>query len=337
MLRSILKSRTLIIRFPLIATKTTHIKLGENSTTIIFYRKMTTATVDEYLERARQIIPELTNTLHKGSNGRVGVVGGSFEYTGAPFFAAISSLKIGADAVHIFCCKEAAIPIKTYSPELMVHPCLDDDNAPELIRQWLDRLQVLVIGPGMGRDPKVLGNVTKLLGICKELKKPLVIDADGLFLLSQDVSVIANYPGVIITPNKVEFDRIFGENGARLNEVCKIVGPNFTVLKKGFSDEIHSSDNPMDTLQVTGGGGRRCGGQGDILSGVVAIFYFWATQVGDTEPAKVACYGGSYFTKKLNPITFQTKGRSMVAGDMIENIHPVFERYFEKKDKKFFG
>lgn len=44
---------------------------------------------DLYITRARQCVPLLVNELHKGQAGRVGVVGGSFEYTGAPYFAAI--------------------------------------------------------------------------------------------------------------------------------------------------------------------------------------------------------------------------------------------------------
>lgn len=63
--------------------------------------------------------------MHKGEAGRIGIIGGSFEYTGAPYYAGISALKFGCDIVHIFCPQAAAIPIKCYSPELIVHPLLD--------------------------------------------------------------------------------------------------------------------------------------------------------------------------------------------------------------------
>ena len=63
-----------------------------------------------------KIFPELTPDKKKGENGVIGVIGGSYEYTGAPYYAAISALKMGADMVHIFCSKSAAGPIKTYSP-----------------------------------------------------------------------------------------------------------------------------------------------------------------------------------------------------------------------------
>lgn len=96
------------------------------------------------LKLSRTVVPRLTDNKHKGQYGRIGVVGGSLEYTGAPYFAAISSLKVGADLAHVFCQKEAAVVIKSYSPELIVHPNLDDENAVEVIAPWLERLHVIV-------------------------------------------------------------------------------------------------------------------------------------------------------------------------------------------------
>lgn len=66
------------------------------------------------------MVPPLSPNNYKGEMGRIGIIGGSKDYTGAPFYAGQSSLKAGADLVFIFCAEEAAIPIKSYSPELMV-------------------------------------------------------------------------------------------------------------------------------------------------------------------------------------------------------------------------
>lgn len=70
------------------------------------------------------ILPALNHTRHKGQNGKICVIGGSMEYTGAPYYAAISSLKGGGDLAYILCTKSAAIPIKSYSPECIVYPYL---------------------------------------------------------------------------------------------------------------------------------------------------------------------------------------------------------------------
>lgn len=233
--------------------------------------------------------------------------------------------------VHVFCCAGAAIPIKSYSPELMVHPVLDDPSDPmKLIEPWLERLHVLVIGPGLGRDPRVFETIRRLIATCRALNKPLVIDADALFLISQDLSLIKNYPGAILTPNVIEFSRLFGHDdyAKELNDV----GRRVTVLKKGFTDTIYSGANKLDdTMAVQGGNGRRCGGQGDVLAGSTAIFYAWTIKANDPEPEKTACVGASHFVKKLNSKAFGVHGRSMTVTDMIQQIHSVFDEDFEHK------
>lgn len=74
------------------------------------------------IKRINGILPKLTNQLYKGDNGRIAVIGGSYEFTGAPYYSAISALKAGADMAHIFCSKSSSISIKSYSPEIIVHP-----------------------------------------------------------------------------------------------------------------------------------------------------------------------------------------------------------------------
>lgn len=97
-------------------------------------------------QKVKSIVPKLTHELHKGQCGRIGVFGGCTMYTGAPYFAAISALKSGADLVHVFCEREAGQVIKTYSPELIVHPVLDTEYILEEIDQWLPRLNCVLIG-----------------------------------------------------------------------------------------------------------------------------------------------------------------------------------------------
>jgi NAD(P)H-hydrate repair Nnr-like enzyme with NAD(P)H-hydrate dehydratase domain len=105
------------------------------------------------------IYPDLKNKTSlqrkKGDLGIIGVIGGSVEYTGAPYYSGLSAIKAGSDLSHIFCHREAAIPIKSYSPELIVHPAFDDNINQELLNKcirWLKSMDVLVYGCGMGRD-----------------------------------------------------------------------------------------------------------------------------------------------------------------------------------------
>lgn len=273
--------------------------------------------------------------MHKGQAGRIGIIGGSVEYTGAPYFAGIAALKVGGDLVHIFCPKSAAIPIKCYSPELIVHPLLDEANALDLIEPWLARLHVLVIGSGLGRDRNILHTVSELIRMCKKIQKPLVIDADGLYLLTQDISLIQDYQNVILTPNAIEFWRIFGDQANKLQACAEKLGRNVTILEKAKNDRIYDT-NQMQRIECpAGGSNRRCGGQGDILAGVLATFYHWALEsIEDDSPAVIACFAASYFTKYCNQLAYESHGRSMTSTDMVEKINATFNEIFEHEKCK---
>lgn len=97
-----------------------------------------------------------------------------FFVKGAPYFAAISSLKVGSDLVYVFCNKEAAVVIKSYSPELIVLPVLDDPEAKQKIEPWLERLHVVLIGPGLGRLPATFEVIEEVINSCRKRKIPLV-------------------------------------------------------------------------------------------------------------------------------------------------------------------
>lgn len=292
------------------------------------YQRACSAANVELLQQARAAVPLLSTDLYKGKAGRIGVVGGSIEYTGAPFFSAISALRTGIDLVKVFCAKEAAIPIKSYSPELMVYPTFDasytgnPNDQLKVIEPHLEKFDVVVIGPGLGRHETILSAVTELIHRCRAIKKPLILDADATYLISRNFSLIKDYPNAIITPNAYEFKNMFGTD-IDFNEL----GNGVTILKKHANDTIlHQS---TDEIVVPGGSGRRCGGQGDILTGCTAAFYTWCIKANVPQASRIAAFAGSYMVKRLNEHTFGIKGRSMVAGDMIENIGKVFNDHFE--------
>lgn len=267
------------------------------------------------VEQVRALLPDLGDVHHKGQHGRIGIIGGSEEYTGAPYFAGISALRVGADLVHVFCAKAAAQPIKSYSPDLIVHPVLDRPDAVAEISKWLDRLHLLVIGPGLSQDAVVMANVRALLATDAIKDKGLVIDADGLAL----VDYLSTIPGLrgILTPNAIEKQRMNGR-----------IPDQFTVMYKGARDEIVRSGESHPGALFPGTG-RRCGGQGDLLSGAIATLYHWAISAGVANPTVIACQGASLLIRLCNFEAVKIRGRGTVAADMIEQIPVVFKEYFE--------
>lgn len=81
------------------------------------------------------------------------VVGGSIEYTGAPYYAAMASLRAGADLSFVYCPESALTPIKSYSPELIVYGWNGkDDYFEEQDNMRIKVARSFVVGPGLGRS-----------------------------------------------------------------------------------------------------------------------------------------------------------------------------------------
>lgn len=297
---------------------------------------------DDILSLVKSIVPPLTSKKHKGQDGRIGIIGGCQDYTGAPYFAAISALKVGADLCHVFCTKDAATVIKSYSPELIVHPVLDSPNAVEEIEKWLPRLHGLVVGPGLGREDVLLKTAKEVIEKSKARDIPIVIDADGLWLVTQQPSVIHGYQKGILTPNFMEFTRLYealhheplddSDHQRSVLQLSVAMG-NLTMVLKGEQDLI--TDGSKVISCSTEGSGRRCGGQGDLLSGSMGVLAHWAHAASaagmgrSVNPSMVAAFGACSLTKQCNSQAFQRHGRSTTTSDMIQEIGSAFKKLFE--------
>ncbi|KAJ6515034.1 Ribokinase-like protein [Mycena vitilis] len=322
------------------------------------------------LTQVKQLIPPLDGSLHKGQSGRVGVLGGALDYTGAPFFAAISALRFGADLSHVICSPTAAGAIKTYSPDLIVHPILREDRSPEQVRpelkSLLSRLHVLVIGPGLGREPYMQSFAKVALSLAREQGMFVVLDADGLWMVGQDVSLIKGYRRAVVTPNVAEFARLSEQLGVdpkapadkRAGLVSRELG-GVTVLQKGATDIISvdttgdaadlkasqlagadaEKEKAQETVEVDVEGGlKRCGGQGDVLSGTVGTMLAWAKCYEDgifgdkSIPASrfplLASVGASMVTRTSSRRAFHKEGRGVVTQDMLPEIGKGFAEVF---------
>jgi ATP-dependent NAD(P)H-hydrate dehydratase len=262
-------------------------------------------------EAMKKAVLPMSEDSYKGSSGRIAVLGGSARYTGAPFYAAMASLKAGADLAYVFTATEAALPIKSYSPELMVAPVytaadfdrlvqqepadLESETAQALVKGMvdqvvgeLDRLHCLVVGPGMGRCPLVMKAVASILVAARQRNLHVVLDADALFMMSlpEYQGILPGYDKAVLTPNIVEYKRLFpageGKSG-NLNHV--------TVVRKGKVDEVmvvqdddDVGENEQQPQAISHrshltcsepGGLKRSGGIGDVLAGTLGTTVAW--------------------------------------------------------------
>ena len=294
----------------------------------------------------RTCAPPLDGSGHKGSGGRVGILGGSKDYTGAPYYAGMASLRAGSELVYMMTALEAAGPIKAYSPELMVTPVyvharLAGDGVERAalaagVGALLPKLHVLVLGPGLGRNAEVLEGVADAIIAARSAELPLVIDADGLWLIARRPDLVRNYPWAVLTPNAREYailaERVTGRSDATVEALCDALG-GVTIVKKGAVDVIANGVSAL-TQRVEGAGApRRCGGLGDFLAGTIGTFAAWAKHE-DSRRRRVAagstavsppllleaCAAACVLVRRSCSAAYQTHKRSMTAPDVLATL-----------------
>lgn len=147
----------------------------------------------------------------------------------------MTTLKLGADLVTVLCSIEAAVPIKSYSPELMTRPTLIPSHmltidglnphahkgqtkeaavkevAEEVKKEVLEKTNVVIIGPGLGKDPLIISQVSAIIEECRGRDIPIILDGDGINIACQPstLHLLKGYKSLICTPNAAEFRRLW--------------------------------------------------------------------------------------------------------------------------------
>ncbi len=222
------------------------------------------------------------SSSHKGNNGRLLIVGGSKDYSGAPAIAGMAAIGAGADLVYVAAPEKAAQAIKSTSPDLIVKSLggekLSLTHADEIL-DLSGKVDAVLIGPGAGIDD----DTAKLFNVLvAKIKKPVVLDADALKQVN--LSLIKNREDIILTPHIFEFKSFFGvDNDLKLDidsyDFSK-VDENITefqkitrqikgcVIVKGQYDLILSGTKFR--INKSGNAGMTVGGTGDALAGIAA-------------------------------------------------------------------
>ncbi|KAJ1899886.1 hypothetical protein LPJ66_001829 [Kickxella alabastrina] len=309
------------------------------------------------LQTLAQLIPPLTYDLHKGDCGRVAAIGGCEEYTGAPYFVASTALRLGADIAHVICEKDAASVIKGYSPDIIVYPYLrstvnrQDMELGEIARRvgWvLDKMHAVSIGSGLGNDDNIRESVGRIIVAARERGIPMVLDADSLALVGRDPDLVRGYQNAVLTPNAPEFARLCDSLGiskedAESEHAAQLVAEKLggvTIVKKGKSDVITNGKTTFVCEELSGL--RRCGGQGDILSGAIATFLAWGHKYkqgkwkhtgGEVDFANIpmlAAYSACLVARHASFLAFDECGRATQSTSILDQVDIAFDNKFDE-------
>lgn len=265
-------------------------------------------------------IPVRPNYSNKGTFGKILLIAGSKEISGAAVLSALAAFRVGAGLVRIFTHENNRETIARLLPEAMIntyHPDRFDKKSLEACLHWCD---VVAIGPGIGTGTIQQFMVEQVINS----KIPAVIDADGLNNISKDRRLLKKlHKNIIITPHLGEMSRL-------MNVSAKEIAENLIQYARAISYQYHVNCILKDArtviateretyINLTGNSGMATAGSGDVLTGIVAGFI--GIGVAFDKVAVLAPYihgmAGDMAAKKVSK-------QSMMATDIIEELKSFF-------------
>lgn len=251
-------------------------------------------------------LPARPPRAHKGTFGRVLVVAGSLEYAGAAVLTGLAAARAGAGLVCLATPESVGLQLLGIVPELT--SMLLAEEAPGLIAPggWrrlaseAPSYDALVVGPGLGRQP---ATQRRTRGFVAELKRPAVVDADGL-------NALADAPRwwrplkapLVLTPHPGEFVRLAGEGSPtdlaqdddRRADAAREAAIRWgqVVVLKGAHTVIATPDGEVvrSTVQTPA---LATAGSGDVLSGAIGAFLAAGLTPLDAAGCGVAVHGAA--------------------------------------------
>ncbi|MDR1159690.1 MAG: NAD(P)H-hydrate dehydratase [Syntrophomonadaceae bacterium] len=267
--------------------------------------------------------------VYKGSFGHLLAIGGSMGMSGAITMTAQAALKIGAGVITAAVPEAVAGIVAGHSPEIMTLPLPQTSDAqistaavPQLIN-FLSKATVCTIGPGMGRYPEAYDIVSLIL---KESDLPVVIDADALNALKDDISMVTNRSApVVLTPHPGEFSTLTGLSTTRIQSDRIGTAREFAqkwgvILVLKGNKTIIALPSGEAFMNLTGNPGMATAGSGDVLTGIIGGLIAQNLEVSSAALVGVYVHGAA------GDLGVLSQGqRGLVAGDLIKYLPQVIK------------
>ena len=283
---------------------------------------------------AARLIKQRDPSAHKGSFGHILIIAGSTGHTGAAALAAAGAVRSGAGLVSLAIPASLNQILEQKTTEAMTLPLPDcargylASDALDPIRSALHGRDVMALGPGISRQRETSDLVRQLV---REVKIPLVIDADGLNALSEDTSLFTESisPSIVLTPHPGEMARLCGVTVAEVEADRVGVARDFAVnhgvflVLKGARTVIAAPDGAV-AINGSGNPGMASGGMGDVLTGIIAAL------LGQDYPPFDACRLGVFVHGLAADLSAAEKGMiGLIASDVVERLPYAFKKLLE--------
>jgi len=250
---------------------------------------------------------------HKGNAGHLLIIAGSTGKTGAAAMTAISAMRSGAGLVTLGIPKSLNPVLESQVLEVMTCPLPEaegdilDESSFNKIMDLIAGKKCLAVGPGLGTAS---GTKNLVIRIIQECDLPIVIDADGLNSLIDNINILKNlkHP-VILTPHPGEMSRLIGRPVSFIQNDRINCARNFAkkfkvhVVLKGARTVIAHPDEKV-FINPTGNPGMASGGMGDVLTGIIAGFVAQGYSPESATHAGVYLHGAAADTLQKNIAPF---------------------------------
>lgn len=269
------------------------------------------------LKKILTIYKPLDLKTHKGTQGHALIIGGSYGKIGSVILSSKACLKSGCGLVTVLIPKCGYDAVQTSFPEAMV---LTDDNEKCISKINFEiEPNVIAIGMGIGQEMLTQKAFHQFL---KGSSKPLLVDADGINILSKNKDWLSLLPKkTILTPHKKELERLVGKwetEEEKFDLVSKMAKDfNLIFVLKGAPTII--TDGKILFENTTGNPGLATAGSGDSLSGIIASLLAQSYKPIDAALLGVYLHG---LTADIG--VEKTGYESFIASDISENLGKAF-------------
>ncbi len=286
------------------------------------------------VEEDLRLLPRRKMNGHKGTFGKVLVAAGSENMCGAAFFSAAAALRCGAGMVQILTDAVNRAPLSVLLPEALISTEKTEEACKSLFG-WCD---ALIIGPGLGKSETALLMIRSLLSLASDAGCPVVLDADGLNLLSENPSLCTFLgPHVVVTPHFGEMSRLTGKSIRDLKKDPVGEAASFalehrcTCVLKDACTVIASPEGEV-YLNMSGNDGMGTAGAGDVLSGILGGFLCVHRESGLSIPFLSAA--GVFVHGLAGDAAAAKSGKaSVTAGSILQEVPAVLQK-IEQTQKK---
>ena len=269
-----------------------------------------------------ELIPDRIERSNKGTYGKLLVIAGSKDMSGAAYFLGMAAYRMGAGLVNIVTAYENIDVLKDKLPEAVFtgYKNLRDEAEYSKIAEVIEKYDCIVIGPGISTDE----NSGILVEMALESGKNIVIDADAINVIANDDRYMDMlHENCILTPHMGEMSRLINR---KISDIANAPYEtallfrdtyNTTVVLKD-ANTIVATSRGDNYINVSGNEGMSTAGSGDVLSGIIGGLMCIGTNRDVVAPLGVYIHGlaGDFAKEKIG-------SASLMARDILENISEV--------------